>query len=332
MDTCSPLSTNLNTRKIPDRTQFRRGHLLKFIDLAGNGLEIGPLGYPTVSKSEANISYLDLKSRDQLVRESSPNDEVDRIPETDYLVASNDYGQYVADKFDYIIANHVLEHIPDLIRWLVTVSAMLKPNGVLFIALPDKKYTFDKYRQTSRLSHILNDYYTEAQTISLEHVLEQVTYFDRSYLGEPVVISERLDRARMEKIISEGIQPWMVGYHCHIFQSETVLDTIFKPLILMGYVDLDLIEFVPAEGINYGEMMMIFRKGRSSLLDRPIDLPLFFDQDFPIETLQQVDGQIKRDQIVKEKVSLIPSFVNNSKFAQKYVKPLYQRINRLGRK
>jgi Methyltransferase domain len=302
---------------------------LRFINLAGKGLEIGPLGYPTVSKSEADISYLDLKKRDQLVAESSPNDEIDYIPETDYLVASNNYRQYVADTFDYIIANHVLEHIPDLIHWLVTVSAMLNPNGVLFIALPDKKYTFDKNRQTTRLSHILSDYYTEAQTISLEHVLDQATYLDRSYLGEPVLISERLDRARMEKIISEGIQPWMVGYHCHIFQSETILDTIFKPLILMGYVDLDLIDFVPAEGINYGEMMIIFRKTRSSLLDRPINLPLFFNQDYPIDTIQAANGHVEQDRIIKEKASILPSFVLTSKFAQKFIKPLYQRIKRL---
>jgi SAM-dependent methyltransferase len=340
MDKNRPHTAKFETQQIPQRTQLRRTQLLKHIDLSGKGLEIGPYGYPTVYKSEADISYLDWKTRDQLVAECSSPDEIDSIPETDYLVSSNDYRQYVPNTFDYIIANHVLEHVPDLIHWLSNITAMLNPNGVLFLALPDKKFTFDKYRQNTTLSHILNDFYEEVQTISQEHLLEQVIYYDLTVVGQPMVVTERLNRARIEAVLAEGFQPWMIGYHCHIFQSETVLDRLFKPLILMGYVDLDIIDFVPPKGIHYGEMMLIFKKTWPRLPDRPIDLPSFYECDFQEETNQMDKGQLDKDQsdkgqmdkgqldidkMEKVKSKNISSFIKKSKFAQKYLKPLVKK-------
>ena len=333
-------SKHIKAQQIPHRTQLRRERLLKHIDLSGKGLEIGPYGYPTVFKSEANISYLDWKTRDQLVAECTAQDEIASIPETDYLVASNDYRQYVPDTFDYIIANHVLEHVPDLIHWISNITAMLNPNGVLFLALPDKKFTFDKYRQNTTLSHILNDFYEGIQTISQEHLLEQVIYYDLTAIDQPMVISERLNRARIEAILAEGIQPWMIGYHCHIFQSETVLDRLFKPLILMGYVNLDIIDFFPAEGTHYGEMMVILKKTWPRLTNNPINLSSFYECDFQTGTVQLDKGQADRGKMdinqlepyqknnVKSKN--ISSSIKKSKFAQKYLKPLYRKYRGTG--
>ena len=341
MDKNRPHTKEFETQQIPHRTQLRRTHLLRHIDLSGKGLEIGPYAYPTLFKSETDISYLDWKTRDQLVAENSSQDGIDSIPETDYLVASNDYRQYVPGTFDYIIANHVLEHVPDLIHWLSNITAMLNPNGVLFLALPDKKFTFDKYRQNTTLSHILNDFYEEVQTISQEHLLEQVIYYDLTFIGQPMVVTERLNRARLEKVLTEGFQPWMIGYHCHIFQSETVLDTVFKPLILMGYVDLDILDFVPAKGIHYGEMMLLFKKTWPRLPNNPNDLPSFYECDFQIDTGQmntvQVDtgqsetgqldtSQLNTGQMDKVKFKKIPSFIKKSKFGQKYLKPLNKKF------
>ena len=110
-------------------TQLRRGHLLKHTDLSGLGLELGPYDQPTVFKSEAQVRYLDWKNREQLVRECTHPDLIEQIPEIDYVVESNRYGDYISDKFDYIIANHVMEHAPNMIQWLADLGAMMN-DGV----------------------------------------------------------------------------------------------------------------------------------------------------------------------------------------------------------
>ncbi len=336
METNHGSTSNFDNKQIPQRTQFRREHLLKYIDLSSKGLEIGPYGSPTVFKSEGDISYLDFKPREQLIAEASSGEEIEAIPEIDYLVASNDYRRYVLDTFDYIIANHVIEHVPDMIRWLTNITEMLNPNGILFMAIPDKRFTFDKYRQSTRLSHILNDFYEQAQTISQEHLLEQIIYYDRTYLGEPIVLTERLDRARIEKVLEDGIQPWMIGYHCHIFQSETALDTVFKPLIMMGYINLDIIDYIPAAGINYGEMMLILKKVGPKSQKITLDLTSFFESECISNS-----GELSSNQKIMESPTKLPagaipilkgeafkllSGIKRSRFAQKYLKPLYLRF------
>jgi 2-polyprenyl-3-methyl-5-hydroxy-6-metoxy-1,4-benzoquinol methylase len=40
-------------------------------------------------------------------------------------------------QFDYIHAFHVFEHLPDPVGMLATLTQHLKPNGILFIAVPD---------------------------------------------------------------------------------------------------------------------------------------------------------------------------------------------------
>nr|WP_160168967.1 methyltransferase domain-containing protein [Bradyrhizobium sp. Ai1a-2] len=51
--------------------------------------------------------------------------------------------------FDACIASHVLEHIPDPISWLADLSRLIKPEGVLSLILPDKRFELDCFRPIS---------------------------------------------------------------------------------------------------------------------------------------------------------------------------------------
>ncbi|MCY7273284.1 MAG: class I SAM-dependent methyltransferase [Phormidesmis sp. CAN_BIN44] len=44
---------------------------------------------------------------------------------------------------DYVIASHVIEHVPDFIGWLSEVRGILKPGGILSLAIPDKRQCLD---------------------------------------------------------------------------------------------------------------------------------------------------------------------------------------------
>ena len=40
----------------------------------------------------------------------------------------------------------MIEHTPDLIAFLADCDAVLKDTGVLSLVIPDKRYSFDRFR------------------------------------------------------------------------------------------------------------------------------------------------------------------------------------------
>jgi 2-polyprenyl-3-methyl-5-hydroxy-6-metoxy-1,4-benzoquinol methylase len=100
----------------------RRAMLLRWIDVGGKGLEIGPYSQPTIVKSEGDIRYLDVQTRAALVAALTDKAEATRVPEIDFLCASPDYASVAPGPFDYIVANHVLEHVANPIAWLQMVA------------------------------------------------------------------------------------------------------------------------------------------------------------------------------------------------------------------
>jgi SAM-dependent methyltransferase len=59
---------------------------------------------------------------------------------------------------DFIIANHFLEHCENPLRTIETHLGKLRPGGVLFYAVPDKRFTFDFRRPVTPIDHMVADY------------------------------------------------------------------------------------------------------------------------------------------------------------------------------
>jgi SAM-dependent methyltransferase len=142
---------------LPSYSRPRRDTLLSHIDASSQvGLEIGPLSHPIVTKAESNgrIFYVDSAPANEL-RAKYRNDtyvKADAIVETDYLWGKQTLPELVEVKsFDYVLASHVIEHVPNLIGWLREVATVLRDDGVLSLAVPDKRYTFDLKRELTSL-------------------------------------------------------------------------------------------------------------------------------------------------------------------------------------
>jgi hypothetical protein len=122
--------------------------LCKINPKVDRGLEIGPLTKPIVEKEKFTdrILYVDhvptaeLKEifRDEpLVDEESIVD-VDLVWRQRSLLEINQNR-----RVDYVVASHVIEHVPDMIGWLQELAEVLVDGGILSLAIPDKRYTFD---------------------------------------------------------------------------------------------------------------------------------------------------------------------------------------------
>ena len=131
----------------------RRFALLAGLDLATTrGLEIGPLHNPILSKSEARVLYVDHVGTAEL-REKYRNDPhvpSPRIVDVDIVWNGGDLNAACAgSRFDYVVASHVIEHVPDLIGWLAQLKSVLHPDGTVRLIVPDRRYCFDYRRESS---------------------------------------------------------------------------------------------------------------------------------------------------------------------------------------
>lgn len=61
--------------------------------------------------------------------------------------------------YDYIIASHMIEHCTNFCGFIQDCSRLLKKDGTLRFAVPDKRYCFDHYRSTTSIAEILNNAY-----------------------------------------------------------------------------------------------------------------------------------------------------------------------------
>jgi len=108
---------------------------------------------------------------------------LEQIVPVDYVLVNNSLKETVkGEKFDYVIASHVIEHVPDIVSWLKD-SIYLKPNGILSLVIPDKRYTFDITRDESSPADVMGAYierHTKASTASVYDYLAEGRSNNRS--------------------------------------------------------------------------------------------------------------------------------------------------------
>lgn len=73
------------------------------------------------------------------------------------ISTDNDFYDKNADKFDYIIMSHVLEHIPknEIINLLISIRKLLKYNGHLIVMVPNAQSNTGCYWAYEDFTHNL---------------------------------------------------------------------------------------------------------------------------------------------------------------------------------
>jgi len=170
--------------------------------LRGSGLEIGALHNPLPVPSTAQVKYVDRMSTPDL-RKHYP--ELRDLPLTEPDIVDN--GELLLtvpkESQDFIIANHFLEHCENPIQTILTHVERLRAGGILFYAIPDKRFTAVDYRRASTpASHILRDYREGSGTSREEHYLDWAKVAMRS--SEP----ERYAKKLMDKDYSIHFHVW----------------------------------------------------------------------------------------------------------------------------
>jgi 2-polyprenyl-3-methyl-5-hydroxy-6-metoxy-1,4-benzoquinol methylase len=210
---------------------MRKDIILSSIDSLGRGLEIGPSHSPIAPKKEGyNVDVIDHATQAEL-REKYSDDNVclENIEYVDYVWRGEKYSDLLGAKnqYDWIIASHVIEHVPDLVSFLKDCSDVLKDGGVLSLAIPDFRFCFDQFRSVSSLARVLDAHHFRISKPSPGAIVEY-------YLN----ISKKNDCIAW----SQGFS----GQNELLYQSDFALNKYQEALSALDYMDVHTWCFTPS--------------------------------------------------------------------------------------
>jgi predicted SAM-dependent methyltransferase len=125
--------------------------------IRGNGIEIGALHMPLGVPRSAKVKYVDRFSVEEL-RNHYPELNDKKLVKVDIITDGETLEGVGESTQDFVIANHFIEHCQDPIGALLNMFRVLKPGGVLYLAIPDKRNSFDRDRPVTPLEHVIRDY------------------------------------------------------------------------------------------------------------------------------------------------------------------------------
>ena len=241
---------------VPAAGRDRRALLLGSIDVqAADGLEIGPSLNPVVPKaSGARVRSVDHTGAAALRAKYADHVGVDvsKIEEVDFVWAGGRLRAAIGESavFDYVVASHVLEHLPNPIAFLQDCAALLRPGGRLALALPDHRFCFDHARPLTTFGAWVDAYDADRQLHTpgtvVDHLLHAVarngaimwTAAERAPAtlvhGYPEAVSA-LDQARA--------QAGYLDVHAWVLNPSSFA-LLIENARRFGLVELDVLELV----------------------------------------------------------------------------------------
>lgn len=152
------LKFNIKSRQQPKNKINRNDKLLAHINKNGVGVEFGPSFRPIAPKRLGyNVTIIDHASRNDLVEKyEAQGIDCASIEKVDLVWRGESYTELTGKQnyYDWIIASHVIEHTTDMVGFLQQCEEILKPGGCLSLAIPDKRYCFDRFRPKTGLAKI----------------------------------------------------------------------------------------------------------------------------------------------------------------------------------
>jgi SAM-dependent methyltransferase len=245
------------------------------LDIASaDGLEIGPRDAPLISKRACNVLYADYADA-RTIRTNVREEKIDpeRVVEIDIVTTGGKLSDVTERRFDYIVASHVAEHVPDFLGWLNDLHTVLRPGGTIGLAVPDRRFTFDRMRAESTIAEVLEAWLMAYERPSIRQIIDSAWQSidispAQGWSGEVPPQSELLKRhARLA-----GLLEWSrathksgeyVDAHCWVFTPSSFLN------ILQQLNVLNLFPFVverchPTDVGGY-EFLVLLRKAEGAL-------------------------------------------------------------------
>ena len=179
--------------------------------VSGDGLEIGALHEPAELSPGARVRYFDAVNAAQAAA-LYPEIPREKLVNVDFVgdLDRGGLGQFRDGAFDFVVMNHVLEHVANPVGAVREVFRICRKGGIVVLAIPDKDYTFDRGRELTAWEHLWSDYLANVEESDDSHYESFLRSAAPHVFGEPpenLKIHVQLSRNRRE--------------HAHVWNSDT---------------------------------------------------------------------------------------------------------------
>jgi SAM-dependent methyltransferase len=241
---------------------------------------------------------VDRATTEQL-REWYSNDEklnIEDILDVDYVWGEHSLCEATksSESFDYCVASHVIEHIPDLVSWLQEIASILKTGGVACFVVPDKRFTFDYLRSITNIADILENYLRKIRKPSNRQIFDHFSNFVEIDIEK--IWSGKIDQKRLKPLYDQRMaygscldaikNDRYVDSHCSVFTHFSFID-LLSSLSDLGLLDFRMKNFF---GVAEGSFEFVVQLEKlDSSLDQESKKRIFFD------SLEQLLMEIRMD-------------------------------------
>lgn len=132
-----------------------------FARLRGEGIEVGAFEHPAPLPVACRTRYVDAITPEEAA-ELFPEIDASALIRPDFIadVSQDGLKIFPDGKWDYVVACHVIEHLPNPGRFIGELFRVVRFGGRVAIAAPDKRFTFDAARPetpTATLQHYFHE-------------------------------------------------------------------------------------------------------------------------------------------------------------------------------
>jgi SAM-dependent methyltransferase len=209
--------------------------------LRGDGIEIGALDIPLQLPRRARVRYVDRKDLAGL-RADFPNLADRAFVDVDVVDDGERLATFASGSLDFVVANHMIEHTEDPISTLEAQVRVLRPGGILYLAVPDRRHSFDAVRCRTPLDHHLRDR------------AEGPEWSRRDHYRDWVRLVERFDEADVEARAAQ-LDAQGASIHFHVWELEDFLVLVAECRRALG-----LGAHVVHVQANHAEFVVVLRK------------------------------------------------------------------------
>ncbi|MGH7995010.1 MAG: methyltransferase domain-containing protein [Opitutaceae bacterium] len=215
--------------------------------LHGDGIEIGAFDQPSRLPAGASVRYVDVFTRKEGMQ-TFPEVDSSSIVDPDVISNLDKQGLGVIPdaSADFVIACHVLEHLANPIGAIAEMFRVLKRDGCLVVAVPDKRFTFDKPREITSFEHLWLDYLNKAQSSDDDHYSDFLSAIMPLHQMPKSEWPEHIQRARRR------------NEHAHVWDSNAFADLLLLAIPLSGHRAKRLYE--SSGDVNRFEYFCVWRK------------------------------------------------------------------------
>jgi SAM-dependent methyltransferase len=215
------------------------------------GLEFGALNKPIVDPSRGDVRFIDFTDTANLREQHRAVPErLNALVEVTYIWSGSGSLANVigtGELFDWAIASHVIEHVPNMLGWLRGIAEVLRPGAVFNLAIPDCRFTFDVDCPRSTIGEVV-----EADLLSYRYpsIRQAFDYCFHAKAIEPGAIwQSETDVKSLPAFAGEGARRLAYGHARNILSREEYIDShcwIVTPLSYVSILEgLSMIGIMP---------------------------------------------------------------------------------------